>query len=54
MRAKAVLLGACFLIDFMFFEKKANRDVFNLIKRFRRTGVLTINPCIKVKESVCV
>jgi len=25
-RAKAVLLGACFLIDFMFFEKKANRS----------------------------
>jgi hypothetical protein len=25
-RAKATLLGACFLIDFMFFEKQANKE----------------------------
>jgi hypothetical protein len=25
-RAKATLLGACFLIDYMFFEKKANKE----------------------------
>ena len=25
-RAKATLLGACFLIDYMFFEKKANTE----------------------------
>ena len=25
-RCKATLIGACFLIDYMFFEKKANQD----------------------------
>ena len=25
-RCKATLLGACFLIDYMFFEKQANKE----------------------------